>query len=121
MSVGKSRRGHAFFIKKKYLYTINPYGIRRVYMRIDIIRISPYVLRKLYEKHNILAEEIRQVLEKNEPIFKKVGGNQYVAIGRYYKYLTIFFTYDEKTKQATITTAYASDKKQVRYYKRLRR
>lgn len=89
-------------------------------MRINIVRINPDVQKKLYEKHNVLSDEIRKVLEENEPIFKKVGGNQYVAIGRYYRYLTIFFTYDKKRKQATITTTYVSDKRQIRYYKRIR-
>lgn len=90
-------------------------------MRIDIIRIDPQIQRKVYEKHNILAEEIELVLRENKPIFKKVGGNQIVAIGLYNRYITIFFRYNTKRKQATITTAYPSDKKQIAYYKRRRK
>lgn len=90
-------------------------------MKIDIIRIDPYIQRKIYEKHNILAEEIELVLKENKPIFKKVGGNQIMAIGLYNRYITIFFKYNLKRKQATIMTAYPSDKKQIKYYKKTRR
>lgn len=90
-------------------------------MKIDIIRIDPQIQRKIYEKHNILAEEIELVLKENKPIFKKVGGNQIMAIGLYNRYITIFFKYNPKRKQATITTAYPSDKKQTKYYKKTRR
>lgn len=88
-------------------------------MRIDIIRIEPIIKEKIYNKHNILSEEIILILKENKPIFKKVGGNQIMAIGLYNSYITIFFTYNQKRKQATITTAYHSDKKQIKYYKKL--
>lgn len=90
-------------------------------MRIDIVRIDPSVQKKIYEKHNILSEEIMLALKENYPIFKKVGGNQIMAIGLYNRYVTIFFHYNEKRKQATITTAYPSDKKQIKYYKKIRK
>lgn len=90
-------------------------------MRIKIIGISPLVQRKIYEKHSILAEEIMLVLKENNPIFKKVGGNQIMAIGFYNRYITIFFHYNPERKQATLTTAYPSDKKQIRYYKKVRK
>lgn len=88
------------------------------HMRIDIVRINPLVQKKIYDKHNILSEEIFLVLKENQPIFKKAGGNQIMAIGLYNRYITIFFRYDPNRKQATITTAYPSDKKQVKYYKK---
>ena len=71
----------------------------------DIVRIDPRVQKKVYEKHNILSEEITLILAEGNPIFKKVGGNQIMAIGLYNRYLTIFFRYNPKRKQATITTA----------------
>ena len=90
-------------------------------MRIEIIGISPLVQRKIYEKHNILSEEILLVLKENKPIFKKVGGNQIVAIGLCNRYITIFFYYNPKRKQATITTAHPSDRKQIKHYKKVRK
>jgi len=93
----------------------------RFNMRIDIIRIDPETQQKIYEKHSILAEEIEFVLKENKPIFKKVGGNQIVAIGVYNRYITIFFRYNSKRKQATIITAYQSSDKQIKYYKRIRK
>ena len=90
-------------------------------MRIDIISIDPLVQKKIYEKHNILSEEIILVLKENNPIFKKVGGNQIMAIGVYNRYITIFFRYNAKRKQAAITTAYPSDKKQIKYYKKVKK
>ncbi|MAG07868.1 hypothetical protein CMO89_00165 [Candidatus Woesearchaeota archaeon] len=89
-------------------------------MKFDIIRIDPLTERKIYEKHNILTKEIILVLKENRPIFKKVGGDQIIAIGLYNRYITIFFRYNPKKKQATITTAYPSDKKQIKYYKKIR-
>ncbi len=90
-------------------------------MRIDIIKINSSIQKKIYEKHNISAEEVELVLKEGNPIFKRVGGNQIMAIGLYERYVTIFFTYNPKRKQATITTAYQSDRKQVKYCKRIRR
>jgi len=89
-------------------------------MRINTIRIDPLIERKLYEKHHVFAEEVELVLREGKPIFKRVGAEQLCAIGLYNRYITIFFTYSAKTKQATITTAYPSDRKQIQYYKRVR-
>ena len=88
-------------------------------MKINIIGISPQTQKKIYEKHSILAEEIRLILKDDKPIFKKAGGNQIIALGLYNRYLTIFFKYSSKRKQAIITTAYPSDKKHIKYYKRI--
>lgn len=88
-------------------------------MRINIIRLNAETQIKVYEKHNINAEEIEQILKDDKPIFRKEGGNQYRAIGVYNRYITIFFEYDQKTKQATITTAYPSNKKQIKHYKKV--
>lgn len=90
-----------------------------VFMRIGIISISPVVQKKLYEKHSILAKEIILVLKEDKPIFKKVGGNQIMAIGLYNRHITIFFDYNQKRKQAIIKSAYPSDKKQIKYYRKV--
>lgn len=90
-------------------------------MIIKAIKIEPEIAIKIFEKHNILQEEIYDVFANN-PKFKRVGGNQYVAIGlSRNRHVTIFFTYDEKKKkEAEITTAYSSSKSQIKSYKRMR-
>ena len=90
-------------------------------MLIKAVKIEPSTLMKIYEKHSVLSSEIEKVLRKGEPIFKKAGGRQYVAIGVWDRYLTIYFTYDSNTKEATITTAYPSSAKQLKSYKKLKR
>lgn len=90
-------------------------------MKIDIVRIDPETKVKVYEEHSVFAEEIEKVLKEDEAIFKKTSGDQYEAIGLYNRYLTIYFRYDKDTKQATITTAYPSSKKQIKHYKKIRK
>ena len=90
-------------------------------MIIKAIKIEPETAIKIFEKHNVLSEEIYDVLKNDKQKFKKVGGNQYVAIGlSRNRYVTIFFTYDKKTKEAEIKTAYPSDKGQIKSYKRMK-
>ena len=90
-------------------------------MIIKAIKIEPETAIKVFEKHNVLSEEIYDVLKNDKPKFKKVSSNQFVAIGlSRSRYVTIFFTYDEKTKEAEIKTAYPSDKGQIKSYKRIR-
>ncbi len=88
-------------------------------MIIKAIKIEPETAIKIFNKHNVLSEEIYDVLKNDKPKFKKVGGDQYVAIGfSKSRYLTIFFNCDVNTKEAEITTAYPSDKGQIKFYKR---
>lgn len=87
-------------------------------MRIKQVIISTKIKEKVYLKHNVSTEEIEDVLTKNKPIFRKVGGNQYKAFGKFNRYLTIYFEYDHKSKRAKITTAYPSSKKEIRFYKK---
>ena len=68
-----------------------------------------------------MSEEAERVLKDNKTIFKKVAGSQYVAIGLGDRYLTIFFEYNSKTKEADITTAYPSSRKQIKSYKKMTR
>ena len=90
-------------------------------MIIRAIKIEPEIIIKIFDKHNVLPEEIYDVLKDDKPKFKKVGGDQYVAIGlSKSRYLTIFFRYDGKTKEAEVTTAYPSDKGQIKFYKKIR-
>lgn len=88
-------------------------------MYIKSVKIEPETIIKIFEKHNVSQEEIYELLKNDKPIFKKVAGNQYVAVGlTKSRYLTIFFTYDQKTKEAEISTAYPSDKGQIKFYKK---
>lgn len=82
------------------------------------MKIEPQIVVKIYEKHSVSSEEVEGVLKENKTIFKKVAANQYLAIGLGERYLTIFFEYNNKTKEANITTAYLSSRKQIKSYKR---
>ena len=91
-------------------------------MIIKAFKIQPGVVEKIFKKHNVLQEEIHDVLKNDAPIFRRVGGNQYLAIGTSRnRYITIFFQYEEKTKEVEITTAYPSVNKQIKFYKRLKK
>ncbi len=90
-----------------------------IILLIKTVKVQSQIVVKIYEKHSVLAAEIEKVLQEDEPIFKKVGGDQYIALGIWDRYLTIFFAYDGKIKEAVITTAYPSSRKQIKSYKRL--
>ena len=74
--------------------------------------------RKIFEKHSILLREIRDILNEDRPLLRKVGEKQYFAIGLMERYLTIFFRYDKVKKEVKIITAYPSSKIQIKSYKR---
>ena len=60
-------------------------------MKIKTVVIEPIIEVKIYKKHKVTTKEIKLVLEENKPIFRKVGGKQYMAVGLFHRYLTIFF------------------------------
>ena len=73
-------------------------------MIIKSFIIQVETAEKIFSKHNVLQEEIYDVLKNDDPIFRKVGGNQYLGIGvGRSRYLTIFFTYDMEKKEAEIS------------------
>ena len=89
-------------------------------MKIKAIKIELKTAIKIFEKHNVLQEEVYHVFKNGKPIFRVVGGDQYLAIGLSpSRYVTIFFGYDKRTKEAEITTAYPSDKAQIKFYKKV--
>ena len=90
-------------------------------MLIKVVTIEPATIAKIYDKHFVLSDEVERVLKERKTVFKKVGGNQYVAIGLGDRYLTIFFEYNFKTKDAVVTTAYPSPRKQIKSYKKMSR
>lgn len=87
-------------------------------MLIKGIVIDQETERKIIEKHSVLPKEIKKVLNEGRPSFRRVGGNQYIAIGLAERYLTVFFQYDNLKKEAKVTTAYSSSKSQIKSYKR---
>ncbi len=90
-------------------------------MIVKVVKIEPATAGKIFEKHNVLQEEIHDALKSGNPKFKKAGGNQYVAIALSRdRHITIYFIYGEKTKEAEVTTAYPSSKKQIKAYKKAR-
>ena len=90
-------------------------------MIIKAVKIEPKIAIKIFGEHNVLQEEIYDVLKNDKPKFRVVGGEQYVAIGfSRSRYITIFFKYDKNTKEAEITTAYPSSKGQIKSYKKIK-
>ena len=83
------------------------------------MNIDSDVAMKIYEKHSVMPEEIKKVLIEDKAIFKKVGSKQYIAVGIWNRYLTMFFSYEDKSKEASITTAYHSSMRQIRSYRRM--
>jgi hypothetical protein len=91
-------------------------------LRIKAIKITPEAALKIFERHSVLQEELYEMLHDDAPEFRAVGGDQYVAIGlSASRYITIFFRYDEKTKEAEVTTAYPSPPSQIKSYKRMKK
>ena len=86
-------------------------------MLINRVNIEPGTKIKIYQKHNVTEEEVEYTLLLNKPMFRKVN-KLYMAIGKWYRYLTIFFEYDKKLKMAEIKTAYPSSKWQIKQYKK---
>lgn len=89
----------------------------------DIIWL-PQIVDKLAWKHDVLPEEVDQVLF-SAPLYRKVqkghipGEHVYAAYGQSFtgRYLIIFFVYKE-TKEALILSAREMDKKERRFYER---
>lgn len=89
-------------------------------MKIRAIKIEPITAIKIFEKHNVRQEEVYEALHDDKPQFRKVGGDQYLAIGlSKSRHITIFFRYDKYSKEAEIMTAYPSDKKQIKSYRKV--
>ena len=90
---------------------------------VDIIWL-PQVIDKLAWKHNVIPEEVDQVLFRR-PSFRKVqkghvpGENVYAALGRTVsgRYLIVFFIY-KANREALILSTREMDKKERRKYER---
>ena len=81
---------------------------------MENVIIEDRVKGKILEKHNVTAEEIKNVLLR-DPLVLKTKKKRYLAVGFDYRYLTIVFGYARKT--ANIVTAYPSSEWQKKLYK----
>ncbi len=90
---------------------------------VDIIWL-PQVIDKLAWKHNVIPEEVDQILF-NKPSWRKVqkghvpGEDVYAALGRSDsgRYLIVFFIY-KANREALILSARNMDKKERQKYER---
>jgi len=90
---------------------------------VDIIWL-PQVIDKLDWKHNVVPEEVDEVLFDN-PLYRKVqkghipGEDLYAALGQTKagRYLVIFFIY-KVTREALILSARDMNKRERRQYER---
>ncbi|MBI3246572.1 MAG: BrnT family toxin [Deltaproteobacteria bacterium] len=92
-------------------------------MRIDDIVWLPHFVDKLAWKHQVVPEEVEEVLLFGNPQYRKVqkghvpGENLYAAYGQTLmgRYLVIFFVY-KLTHEALIISARTMDAKEKRQY-----
>jgi len=93
-------------------------------MRIVNIIWLPQIIDKLNWKHNVIPEEVEEVIFGN-PMYRKVhkghihGEDLYSALGQTDagRYLIIFFIY-KPTREALILSARDMNKKERRRYER---
>jgi uncharacterized DUF497 family protein len=87
-------------------------------MIIKKVKISLKTKIKIYDKHGITMEEIKNTLLKNNPYYSKTKDGRYVALGKWNRFITIIFNYNLKYKEADIITSYPSSSWQVKLYKK---
>jgi len=87
-------------------------------MRINKVRISVDVERKIYDKHTVSRTELEEALVESAPLFFRAKEQRYLALVKKQRHLSIIFTFEQGT--ATIVTAYPSSDWQVKLYKRYR-
>jgi len=63
-------------------------------------------------------EEIKNTMLQNKPYYVRTKDGRYVALGKWNRFITIVFNYNQKYKEADIVTAYPSSPWQVKLYKR---
>ncbi len=83
-------------------------------MRIRGFLIEEDIKRKILYKHDVRAEDIKEIIFNN-PYILKIRDNRYLAIGKNHKFITLIF---EVLKDiAVIITAYPSSDAQRKLYK----
>jgi hypothetical protein len=94
-------------VRKVYIPTVHiPYG-----MWVGPIKIEPPIMKKIASKHHLLPQRVWDVFD-DAPIFRRVGGGQHLALGYSIgKLIAVFFTYNTKTKEALVATAYPASER----------
>jgi len=87
-------------------------------MIIKTVKISLQTKIKIYDKHGITMQEIKNTLLDDLPWFVKTRLGRYTALGKWNRYITVIFEYNEKDKEAGIITAYPSSDWQIKLYKK---
>ena len=85
-------------------------------MKISTLVIEEKIKKKILNKHDIKATEIKEIL-LNNPYVLRVREGRYMAIGFCNRYITIIFEL-EKDNKAFIVTAYTSSDSQRKLFKR---
>lgn len=87
-------------------------------MIIKDVAIDKEVKVKVYTKHNVRFNEIKEVL-LNNPLLRKTKDGRYIAINNVGKHLTVIFSCIDGI--ADIVTAYPSSDWQIKLFKRRQR
>ena len=87
-------------------------------MIIRAVKISLKTKIKIYDKHGIIMEEIKNTLLQNKPYYARTKDGRYFALGKWNRFITIVFNYNQKYKEADIVTSYPSSNWQIKLYKR---
>ncbi len=87
-------------------------------MIIEKVKISLKTKIKVYNKHGITMEEIKNTLLESKPYFSRARDGRYIALGKYQRFITAIFSYNQINKEAEIVTAYPSSDWQIKLYKR---
>lgn len=87
-------------------------------MIVEKVKILLTAKIKIYEKHGITMEEIKNTLFEGRPFFSRAKDGRYIALGKFNRHITIVFNYNEAHKEADIITAYPSSDWQIKLYKR---
>jgi uncharacterized DUF497 family protein len=85
-------------------------------VRIAKVLIEEHIKRKIFEKHSVEQEEIKDGLLQGKPVVFKTKEERYLTITKHHRHITIIFTYDQQNAQ--IVTAYPSSQWQIKLYKK---
>ena len=86
-------------------------------MKIRGFLIEDNVKQKILYKHNVRADDIKEVISNNPYIFR-ASNDRYIAIGKNHRFIT--FVFEIKQDIAFIITAYPSSDAQRKLYKHKR-
>lgn len=85
-------------------------------MQIKGVIIDTRTKFKIYKKHGVKFNEIKQALSSEYKFIRKTKDGKYIAFTKFQRYLTIIFSIEKET--AVIITAYLSSKWQINLLRR---